>query len=373
MAGITRSIQIQPNTRTATQVVWASDPPTSVLVVNTDLNNVVYLSESDAARVSDISTGNLVPLNPNGSIGLDGTRDFFAVTAATTPVTIAIFGGGLTTFLGLTQGGGNLAIPSIQSPGFDVADPLASPVPSWGILQSGLAYFFGLTLSGGTFIGPNYIINTNGIFFYNGTPGVNNLLASWIPNAASELDPFGNEALPGFATYSTAGPPYFGYWEYDGAFSVSVGTSQAVWTSTHTIYQISPILVGNLLQGVTILLGGFVQVGSWTRFPNGSLQNGWTGPGADINGVIYRLTVDNEIEINFDIINTAIQVNTTVCTFSAPFIPTVNQKFAVGGAAGSGIVWAQLNTNGTFVMTGTVAANHEIAGNCKYALGTLPP
>jgi hypothetical protein len=60
-----------------------------------------------------------------------------------------------------------------------VASPAASPTPSWGILKSGLAYFFGLVLAGGTITGPDYIINSAGIFIFSGTPGPGNLIGSW--------------------------------------------------------------------------------------------------------------------------------------------------------------------------------------------------
>ena len=72
-------------------------------------------------------------------------------------------------------GGGALVYPSIHSPNFNIANPAASPNPSWAILKNGLAYFFGLVLSGGTIMGPDYVINTSGIFIYSGTPANGNL------------------------------------------------------------------------------------------------------------------------------------------------------------------------------------------------------
>lgn len=87
-------------------------------------------------------------------------------------------------------GGTSLRIPAITSPNFNLVTPSASPTPSWGILQSGLAYFFGLTLTGGTITGPDYIINTAGIFLYSGTPANGNLIGSWAGTAGT--DAFGN-------------------------------------------------------------------------------------------------------------------------------------------------------------------------------------
>jgi hypothetical protein len=83
-----------------------------------------------------------------------------------------------------------LLVPAVNSPNFNLQNPAASPTPSWAILQNGLAYFFGLTLFGGTITGPDYIINTSGIFIYNGTPAAGNLIGSWA--GATGTDAFGN-------------------------------------------------------------------------------------------------------------------------------------------------------------------------------------
>jgi hypothetical protein len=96
-----------------------------------------------------------------------------------------------------------LRIPAINSPNFNLANPAASPTPSWAILQSGLAYFFGLTLTGGTITGPDYIINTSGIFFYSGTPALGNLTGSW--TSAAGTDAFGNSYQKDLTVYGTGG------------------------------------------------------------------------------------------------------------------------------------------------------------------------
>jgi hypothetical protein len=93
-------------------------------------------------------------------------------------------------------GSGALVYPAIFSPGFNVAVPASSPTPSWAILKSGLAYFFGLTLAGGTITGPDYIINTAGVFIYSGAPATGSLIGSWA--GASGTDAFGNLFPAGF-------------------------------------------------------------------------------------------------------------------------------------------------------------------------------
>jgi hypothetical protein len=97
----------------------------------------------------------------------------------------------------IVGGGGSLVYPQIKSPGFNIANPGASPTPSWAILKNGLAYFFGLILFGGTIMGPDYIINTSGIFIYSGTPALGNLIGSWA--GASGTDAAGNLYPAGFS------------------------------------------------------------------------------------------------------------------------------------------------------------------------------
>lgn len=96
----------------------------------------------------------------------------------------------------IVGGGGDLVYPSIHSPNFNLANPMASPSPSWAILKNGLAYLFGLVLSGGTITGPDYIINTAGIFIYSGAPALGNLIGSWA--GAGGADAFGNVFPAGF-------------------------------------------------------------------------------------------------------------------------------------------------------------------------------
>jgi hypothetical protein len=93
-------------------------------------------------------------------------------------------------------GAGVLRYPQVMSPNFNLANPAASPANSWALLQNGLAYIFGLILSGGTITGPDYIINTSGIFIYSGAPAHGNLIGSWA--GAAGTDGFGNAYPQGF-------------------------------------------------------------------------------------------------------------------------------------------------------------------------------
>ena len=179
---------------TTPKQVWsgraaASSGISTLLLLNTDLVNTV--------KVGTDFTSIVVPVAPNGSLSVDPSSNWYVqgTTAGTAPLVVVPNGQG--NFLGLTQGLGNLAIPSVQSPNFDLSNPSASPNPSWAVLQSGIAYFVGLVLSGGTITGPDYIINTSGIFIYSGTPANGNLIGSWAGSAGS--DGFGNTYPQGFS------------------------------------------------------------------------------------------------------------------------------------------------------------------------------
>lgn len=98
-------------------------------------------------------------------------------------------------------GGGALVYPAIISPNFNLSNPLASPSPSWGLLKTGIAYLFGLVITGGTITGPDYIFAPTGLFIYNGAPAVGNLIAAIAPPSTT-VDTLGNSVQPGDASAS---------------------------------------------------------------------------------------------------------------------------------------------------------------------------
>jgi hypothetical protein len=188
----------------------------SLLFINQDLNNYVYIGQEQNITAAGQNT---IPIPPNGTFSGDASSAWYVIGNVTGTQPLVVVPNGQNFFTALTQGYGSLAIPSIHSPNFDVADPLASPNPSWAILKNGLAYFVGLILSGGTIIGPDYIINTSGAFFYSGTPALGNLVMSIASTAG--MDTFSNPYKAGFTVYGTnntsveivtGSSPVIGFW-----------------------------------------------------------------------------------------------------------------------------------------------------------------
>ena len=329
-------------------------------------------------------------------------------------------------------GSTSLRLPAINSPNFNLANPTASPSPSWAILANGLAYFFGVVLSGGTITGPDYVINTSGFFFYSGTPASGNLVGSSVGSSGG-TDSFGNVYQPGDTVYIANGgyvninssggiggntaiifhpgltshvsenPQVYGASNNSGLaneFEFLTMTSGAAGTGDTTIQLLSPsadgtlggvqnffvagTLVAQLLKTIwdisvpiSCTLGtpanpSIITNGAYTRIPS-PFSNGWvSGGGAgDMNGIIYRMSNDGNFEVWLDIINPNAQVNSIVTTFSAPFIPQKNQKHEIAGSI-AGAVWATLDTSGNLIMTGNTGANQEINGRCMFYLGAIP-
>ena len=91
--------------------------------------------------------------------------------------------------------------PAIQSPNY------IPGVSGWSINKDGTVEFnsgvFRGTVTAGTFIGTNFIINQQGIFLYSGTPAAGNLIIAITNNAGT--DSFGNTFIEGLNVGNVAG------------------------------------------------------------------------------------------------------------------------------------------------------------------------
>lgn len=138
-----------PNGPPAAQF-WTGVPNStdSVLVTNSDLNNTVFVGTRP-----QISPGalNVIPVQPNASLTLAADRSWWVVGSVAGIGNLLVIPGGLATFLGLTQGLGQLVIPQIKSPNY------VPGVSGWAIFKNGNVEFnsgtFRGTVSAGTIIG----------------------------------------------------------------------------------------------------------------------------------------------------------------------------------------------------------------------------
>lgn len=171
----------------------------SVLFINQDLNNTVYLGQDASVVAADVNT---IPIPPNGTFSGDSTEAWYVIGSVAGIQPLVMVPNGQAFFRGLSQGAGKLALPQFQSPGYTPG------VSGWAVFQNGNAEFNSITIRG-TFAGTDFIINNTGCFFYSGPPGFGGLSQSIVPGASTVFDPLDNMALPGFTTYEQSGGTYY--------------------------------------------------------------------------------------------------------------------------------------------------------------------
>lgn len=163
----TNTWTIRPNRTVATQIVWEGEGP--ILVVNLDLNNTVQLGDTDSIRATDAQ--GIVPLGPNGSVTVDGTSNLYCVNGNNSDVKVVTLKGGMSQFLGLTQGGGNLVLSSIQSPNY------VPNTSGWIVRKDGSAEFHSILLPSGS--------GGSTIFVQGTQPVANNINDLWVNTSNS--------------------------------------------------------------------------------------------------------------------------------------------------------------------------------------------
>lgn len=301
---------------------------------------------------------------------------------------------------------GSLTIPQLQSPDF------VSGVSGWRISKNGDAEFNNVETRG-SFFGFEFIINDSGAFFYSGTPAAGNLIASIASTAGS--DQFLNAYLPGINVYGSNGavatldtnsgnpalhllPPMMAHVLVHPeifAFSTSPGAAaESVWLTftsgkesgagsgadaglqliSEAADGSSPARVvfefGGTVAGTWTLAGGLAN-GSWTQ---ATLSNSWAGSGSGVNGLFYRLTADNEVEILFDIRHATATGNSVCATLPVTLAASGNQAAAWNNPVTSNaasVPWIFIGTNGVVQITGIEAANKPIFGRAKFPIGAL--
>lgn len=162
-----------------------------------------------------------------------------------------------------SPGAGNLIFSLAAAAG---TDPYGNAYPQ------GLNSTLG-SISGTTFTGTDYIINSSGEFFYSGTPAAGNLVTS-VTNSAG-TDAFGNNYLAGSASYAST----FATALSAGEVVFYSGSLSGGWTALSSV---TGDVAGNVqvnASGQLQLVGsaGVAVTGSFTVNGSGSTGNGSNG------------------------------------------------------------------------------------------------
>ena len=160
----------------------------------------------------------------------------------------------------------------------------------------------------------NTIINQNGEFIYDGTPGVGNLSASSVPGTTTVLDPFGNVALPGDTVYQT---PI----ALDSA-AMSMQQGIIIWYSWNGAgWGVGPSIDWALPNGFIEFLGAPLRsLDGTASSPTLIITDSWNSLGSltgyTVNSGRYRLTTWGSYEIDVNV--TSLGANAANTTFSIP-------------------------------------------------------
>lgn len=276
-------------------------------------------------------------------------------------------------------GGTALRIPAIQSPNY------AAGSAGWIIRIDGSAEFNNLTIRG-TFNGSDFIMNSSGLFIYNGVPAAGNLSASIAPNGGT--DSFGNTYLAGVMAYQGDGfvglaagnllsgliadESHAGLVASSGAdalFATSPTTASnteaATWKLVDGLTTVTPTTdagyphfdVGASSAGVTQWLhgalvyatanGGVSTAETW-HAP--SLGTGWaTGPsGGTVQQVQYRRDGQDNLVIVGTVHSTSTTPAATIFTLPAGYRPKTTQRcVGVSNSGGTPTVrYMEINSSG---------------------------
>jgi hypothetical protein len=298
-------------------------------------------------------------------------------------------------------GGTVLRIPAIQSPNY------VAGVSGWIINKDGTVEFnngvFRGTVTAGSFVGTDFIINSAGVFLYSGTPATGNLIISIA--SASGTDAFGNFFPAGINVSggnlinipaATAGSIAFTSEVFADSFArfvVAVGGtlnwgSGSVSADTNLYRSQTGQLQTDGKLGVT----GVLKEGTWvvketagadevwqTVLQGGLvLGTGWATdsatPGADL--LKYRIDAFDNLVITGVCHSTSATPAATLFTVSGNWKPKALQRDDVmvfaGGVQSTNRVNISSSTGNVTLTTAITASNTDIYFDVCKPLGNLP-
>lgn len=164
-----------------------SDPSVnSLLFINQDLTNTVYIGQMSSIYASSPNT---IPIPPNGTFSGDPSSAWYVIGSTAGIQPLVMVPNGQNFFRGLSQGGGNLALPQFQSPNY------VPGVSGWAVFKNGHAEFNDVVIRNGAIVGGSSLI------YSSSTPAANTLLSSVSTVGVAFQDSVGNWVLPGSVSY----------------------------------------------------------------------------------------------------------------------------------------------------------------------------
>lgn len=171
---------------------------------------------------------------------------------------------------------------SMHSPNY------AHGVSGWSINKDGSAEFNNLNLRG-TFTGNNWIMNQDGLFFYNGTPALGNLVGVWASPSASGIDPFGNPYDSGMTLVATAS-------------ATNVFTIQDVNGNTLLTIDTSGDISGAIASFQDLNINGLNLFNDiLPPYPQGLVNRGWVNIGTNWPSVAIGTSETAVLELDFTV------------------------------------------------------------------------
>lgn len=259
-------------------------------------------------------------------------------------------------------GSGNMILKTFQSPTY------VAGVSGWQITQDGDAEFNNVEARG-QFYGTEFFMNDQGAFFYSGTPGPGNLIASITSSAGT--DPYGNPFNAGFNLYNgtalaalvnngsvptlwfvPAGLVHLSINPQMFSFSVNSGDEdeQVVLVLTSgkesgnadaamQLYSqsadgtVAPQVVWDFGgSGITILTPSGFEAKGWIQAS--AYGSGWEASGEGVSGFWFRPRLDaGTVEWMADVKTTSSSPSSTLCTIPAGCVPGTGMA---GGAVTAG-------------------------------------
>jgi hypothetical protein len=264
----------------------------------------------------------------------------------------------------------NLIRAAIRSPNY------ATGVTGWTINKDGSAEFNNLAVRG-TFLGINYIINSQGAFFYSGTPAAGNLIASIA--SVGGADSFGNNYGSGIFAYgaSTVGGINDFAATQGGSFLIQNGN----FPYQVTVDATSGFLTFGLPHGgVEVFFDGssFIAAEPGTSTPETwhtlAPVNGWVNAGGGLAKLQYKKLATNEAWL-IGVVSPAAFTSTTIATLPANYRPigaAIEDSFEFHTVAGAGSgCFLRIGTGGTIQAINGVTTMGAVGINTRIPLDTI--